>query len=85
MPLAVRYKSVLAASGNVPHAVFLKAAKSLGVPKESYRIGDEVFVKGFRQASVARHVGVSRQRVHTVCTELLEAINQLMPKMEQRK
>lgn len=83
--MPVRFTTVRAASGNVTDAVFLKASKIRGIPDESYRIGCEVFVAGYRQATVARHVGVSRQRVHTVCMELLETINELMPLREQRK
>lgn len=80
----MRYKTILAASGKISRDVFLKAVASLGIPEESYRMGEEVFVKGFRQASVARRVGVSRQRVHSVCIELLRAINQSVQKRERR-
>ena len=74
------FKTVSAACGHVSRAVFVKAARRLGLSSESYRIADEVFLKGYRQATVARHVGVSRQRVHSVCRELLEEINnQLSP------
>lgn len=73
------FKTVAAACGRVSRAVFVKAAKRLGLSPESYRIADEVFLKGFRQATVARHVGVSRQRVHSVCREMLDEINKLTP------
>ena len=74
------YETVSAACGHVSRAVFVKAARRLGLTSESYRIADEVFLKGYRQATVARHVGVSRQRVHSVCRELLAEINnQLSP------
>ncbi|MFX3569330.1 TrfB-related DNA-binding protein [Ralstonia mannitolilytica] len=74
------FKTVSAACGHVSRAAFVKAARRLGLSSESYRIADEVFLKGYRQATVARHVGVSRQRVHSVCRELLEEINnQLSP------
>ena len=69
------FKSVTAACGRVPSAVLVKAARSLELSSESFRIADEVFLKGYRQATVARHVGVSRQRVHSVCRGLLDEIN----------
>ncbi|MBP9714753.1 MAG: hypothetical protein KBD60_13885 [Sterolibacterium sp.] len=56
------FKTVSAACGHVSRAVLVKAARRLALSPESYRIADEVFLKGCRQASVARHVGVSRQR-----------------------
>ena len=77
--MPAHFKSVREASGRIPHAVFETAASISGIGEESRRIGDEVFVRGFRQAAVARHVGVSRQRVHTICSELLKKINELMP------
>lgn len=79
------FKTVSAACGHVSRAVFVKAARRLGLSSESYRIAEEVFLKGYRQATVARHVGVSRQRVHSVCRELLEEINnQLSPERGDR-
>lgn len=44
----------------------------------------EVFVHGFRQAVVARRIGVSRQRVHKVCAGLLETINHLMSRKDRQ-
>jgi hypothetical protein len=76
--VTVHFKSVLAASGNVPRAVFLKAAKLHEVPEEARRIGDSVLVMGYRQAAVAQQLGMSRQRVHTVCRDLLATINELL-------
>ncbi|WP_265283447.1 hypothetical protein [Verminephrobacter aporrectodeae] len=69
------FETVSAACGRVSRAVFAKAARRRSLSFESYRIADEVFLKGYRQATVARHAGVSRQRVHSVCRELLEEIN----------
>lgn len=69
------YKSVLDACGKVSRAVFVKAAKRLDLSPESYRIAEEVLVLGFRQSVAARHAGVSRQRAHSVCRELVDAIN----------
>jgi len=77
--MSATYKTVMAACRNVSRAVFVKAARRLVLSSESYRIADEVFLKGFRQATVARHVGVSRQRVHSVCREMLDEINKLTP------
>lgn len=75
--MAAHYPSVMAACGNVPRAVFLKAARCLRLSADSYRMADEVLVKGYRQATVARHVGVTRQRVHSVCRDVLDEINKL--------
>jgi predicted DNA-binding protein (UPF0251 family) len=72
------YTTVAAACGRIPRAVFMKAARRLRLSPESYRIADEVFIQGFRQATVARHVGVSRQRVHSVCRDVLDEINKLL-------
>lgn len=72
------YTTVAAACGRIPRAVFMKAAGRLRLSPESYRIADEVFIQGFRQATVARHVGVSRQRVHSVCRDVLDEINKLL-------
>ncbi len=44
----------------------------------------DVFVHGFRQAVVARRIGVSRQRVNKVCKTLLESINHLMQKKDRQ-
>jgi hypothetical protein len=77
--MSPNFKTVAAACGRVSRAVFVKATRRLGLSPESYRIADEVFLKGFRQATVARHVGVSRQRVHSVCREVLVEINKLTP------
>lgn len=75
--MAANYSSVMAACGKVPRAVFLKAARRLRLSNDAYRMADEVLVKGFRQATVARHVGVTRQRVHAVCHDVLDEINKL--------
>jgi len=77
--MSYKFKTVSAAYGHVSRAVFVKAARRLGLSPESYRIADEVFLKGYRQATVARHAGVSRQRVHSVCRDVLNEINKLTP------
>lgn len=74
----MKFKSVRAACGKVPDAVIVKAWQSAFMPDESYRMAQEVFVLGFRQAVFARRVGAARQRVHKVCSELLKTINHLM-------
>lgn len=74
--MSQHFKTVSEACGHISRAVFVKAARRLGLSPESYRIADEVFLKGYRQATVARHAGVTRQRVHSVCRELLDEINQ---------
>lgn len=74
----MKFQSVREACGKVPGDVIVKAQEDAGLPEESYRMVKDVFVHGFRQAVVARRIGVSRQRVHKVCTALLETINHLM-------
>ena len=74
----MKFESVRAACGKVPDAVIVKARESASMPDESYRMAQEVFVLGLRQAAVARRVGVARQRVHKGCSELLITINHLM-------
>lgn len=69
------FKTVSEASGQVSRAVFVKAARRQGLSQKSYVIAEEVFLKGYRQATVARHVDVPRQRVHSVCRQLLDEIN----------
>lgn len=73
--MSLKFRTVSAACGHVPRAVFVQAARKLGFTSESYRIAEEVFLEGYRQATVARHFDVSRQRVHSVCRELLDDIN----------
>ncbi|WP_196482983.1 TrfB-related DNA-binding protein [Burkholderia cepacia] len=73
------YKTVTSACGQVPRGVFVKATKRLQLSPESYRIAEEVFLDGYRQATVARHVGVPRQRVHVVCRGVLQEIQKLIP------
>ena len=71
------YTTVTAACGHVPRSVFVKATKRLKLSPGSYRIAQEVLIDGFRQVTVARHVGVSRQRVHTICRDVLIEIQKL--------
>ena len=68
-------KSVSAACGHISRAAFARAAKRLGLSEELCQIADAVLVKGYRQSIVARQAGVSRQRVHVVCRQLLDEIN----------
>lgn len=72
--------TVKAACGNISSAVFVKAVARLQLSDESYRIAREVFVLGYHQAAVARHAGVSRQRVHAVCRDVLKTINFVLEK-----
>ena len=69
------YNSVSNASGKVPRAVFMKAAKKLNLSREVCQIAEEVLVLGYRQSTAARHAGVSRQRVHSICQNLIDVIN----------
>lgn len=73
------FKTVSAACSHVLRAVFVKAVRRVGLSSESNRIAGEVFLKGYRHATVARHVGVSRQRMHSICCEQLEEINSQLP------
>lgn len=74
------FNTVKAACGNVSIAVFLKAVARQQLSDESYLITHEVFVLGYHQAAVARHADVSRQRVHSVCLDLLKTINIILEK-----
>ena len=79
----MHFASVCAAYGRVPGAVIVKAKKHARLSEELSRMVDEVFVQGLRQAVVARRLGVSRQRVNKVCTQLLESINHVLRKKNQ--
>lgn len=74
------FNTVKAACGNVSIAVFLKTVARQQLSDESYLIAHEVFVLGYHQAAVARHADVSRQRVHSVCLNLLKTINLILEK-----
>lgn len=79
----MEFQSVREACGKIPSDVIVKAQEIAGLSDESYRMVKDVFVHGFRQAVVARRIGVSRQRVHKVCTAMLESINHLMQKKDR--
>lgn len=74
------FNTVKAACGNVSAAFFLKAVARKQLSDESYLIAHEVFVLGYHQAAVARHANVSRQRVHSVCLDVLKTINLILEK-----
>ncbi len=78
------FASVVSAAGRVPDAVFMKAARYKGIPDAAYGIAGKVFVKGHRQAAVARQEGVPRQKVHAVCVDLLDTINKLMGRAKSK-
>jgi hypothetical protein len=73
------------AYGNASRAVFLKAVVRLQLSAESYLIAVAHFELGYPQATVARHAGVSRQRVHAVCQRILEEIKSLSEKKQNEK
>jgi hypothetical protein len=79
----MHFASVCAAYGRVPGDVIVKAKKHAGLSEELSSMVDDVFVQGLRQAVVARRLGVSRQRVNKVCTQLLESINHVLRKKNQ--
>ena len=82
--LSMKFQSVREACGKVPGDVIVKAQENAGLPEESYRMVKDVFVHGFRQAVVARRIGVSRQRVNKVCKTLLGSTNHLMQKKDRQ-
>lgn len=80
----MKFQSVREACGKVPADVIVKAQEIAALPEESYRMVKDVFVHGFRQAVVGRRIGVSRQRVHKVCTGLLETVNNIMHRKDRQ-
>lgn len=68
------------AYGNATGSVFMKAVVRLQLSPESYLIAIAFFELGYSQATVARHAGVSRQRVHTICRSMFEEIKALLEK-----
>lgn len=63
------------ACGQLPRAVVVKAVRQRQLSPIACRIAEDVLVRGFRQAVAARHAGVSRQRVHSICKAVLATIS----------
>jgi hypothetical protein len=70
-----QYKSVLEACGKIAKSSFVKAVEGTGLSEKSYGIAEAVLVLGYRQSVVAKHALVSRQRVHSICNDVLKMIN----------
>lgn len=72
------YESLKAAGGNIQNDVFMKAISKQTHSGQTLAILQQYFVDGYSQATIGRHLSVSRQRVHTVCKAALPSINQVL-------
>lgn len=71
------------ACGRIQIEVYLKAARKLALTGEDYAIAKGYFVEGFRQSTLARRAGRTRQQVHVLCSNAFKSIQKVLTEMKE--